>query len=265
MTGKGRVKSAMKSKEVHYGTWEIGGPRHYYREGLILRNLENAVIKGRVLDVGCGTGSLVVKLSLHGYNVCGIDMSDECLEVTSRRLNLLQLNGRGEVKRGNALQIDYPDSFFDAIIAGEVLEHLEDDHFAVKEFWRVLRPGGVCLITVPANPRLWDKWDEMAGHKRRYSGDGLIPLFTGHFFQVEKVFYWGFPLMRLYHKLVFLKWARHIENKSGGEISINDTVTRIGLSKWMTIILGNLFRIDNLFGSLPWGIGILLMARKIRD
>ena len=67
------------TKEVHYGTWEIGGPRHYYREGLILRNLENAVMKGRVLDVGCGTGSLVVKLSLRGYNVCGIDMADEWL------------------------------------------------------------------------------------------------------------------------------------------------------------------------------------------
>src|SRR3989304_5595893 len=209
MPGEGRVKSAMKGKEVHYGTWEIGGPRHYYREGLILRNLENAVIKGRVLDVGCGTGSLVVKLSLHGYNVCGIDMSDECLEVTSRRLNLLQLNGRGEVKRGNALQVDYPDSFFDAIIAAEVLEHLEEDHKALQEFCRLLRPGGICLITVPSNQRLWDRWDEMAGHKRRYSKNDLIKLFTSHSFSIEKTFSWGFPLMRFYHRVVFLMWARH--------------------------------------------------------
>lgn len=259
---EGMVKTNMSGKEVHYGTWEIGGPRHYYREGIIVKNLQKLLPKGRVLDVGCGTGSLVVKLALQGYEVYGIDTSEECLEITSERLSLLSLKSGGEIKRGSAFQIDYPDRFFDAIIAAEVLEHLEEDHMAVKEFYRLLRPGGFCFITVPENQRLWDIWDEMAGHKRRYCKDNLLRLFNKQYFSVEIFFSWGFPLMRLYHKLVFLWWARHIEKKMRGAISPKDTTTRIGLSRWVTLFLGNLFRIDNIFGSLPWGIGILLVVRK---
>ncbi|MCC7202773.1 MAG: class I SAM-dependent methyltransferase [Nitrospirae bacterium] len=251
-----------KGKEVHYGTWEIGGPRHFYREGLILENLRKCLPSGRILDVGCGTGSLMAKLALQGYHVYGIDMSDECLRVTAERMKRLSPGITAEVRRGSALEADYPDRFFDAIIAAEVLEHLEEDHKAVREFSRLLRPGGLCLITVPSNQRLWDKWDEMAGHKRRYSREDITRLFTDQSFSVEKIFTWGFPLMRFYHRIVFLMWARHIDKKSGGKISCDDRATRIGLSRWTTLILGNLFRIDNIFSSLPWGIGMLLVARK---
>lgn len=69
--------------------------------------------------------------------------------------------------------------------------------------------------------------------------------------------------MRLYHRLIFLKWARHVEDRGRGTISTEDTLTRIGLSQWATVILGNIFRIDNIFGWLPWGIGFLVIARKI--
>ena len=257
------AKLSRIDKEVHYGTWEMGGPRHYCREGLIIKNLQRFVSGGRVLDVGCGTGSLVVKLALHGYEVYGIDMSQECLDMTSKRLNSLQVMNKGEVRKGNALGIDYPDGFFDAIIAAEVLEHLEEDNLAVKEFYRLLRPGGSCLITVPSNQRLWDIWDEMAGHKKRYYKDDLMRLFKEQSFSVERLFSWGFPIMRLYHRLVFLKWANHIGKKTGGTISTRDTATRIGLNRWTTYILGNLFCFDNIFGALPWGIGILLIAKKI--
>ncbi len=251
-----------RDQVVRYGTWEIGGPRHYYREGLILNNLRRLLPSGRILDIGCGTGSLLTKLALHGYTVYGIDMSDECLRVSAERLNRLSPGSMAEVKRGSALEVDYPDRFFDAVIAAEVLEHLDEDKRAVREFSRLLRPGGLCIATVPANQHLWDKWDEMAGHKRRYSRGGIMKLFTDQSLSVERIFTWGFPVMRFYHRAVFLRWARHVEKKGGGTISCDNTASRIGLSRWTTLILGNLFRIDNIFGSLPWGIGTLIVARK---
>jgi len=250
------------SEEFHWGTWEIGGPRHYYRESLIIRHFNRVVRGERILDVGCGTGSLLVKLAMAGYEVYGIDMSDECVETTTRRFTMLGLKNRWEIKKGSALHVDYPDGFFDTLIAAEVLEHLDDDSIAVKEFYRLIRPGGICIVTVPSGRHLWDRSDEMAGHRRRYNRDDLVGLFSTRGFSIEKVVSWGFPLLRLYHRLVFLKWASHVANKRRGRITSNDLMTRIGLSRWITFIVGNIFRIDNIFSPFSWGIGILLIARK---
>ena len=68
--------------------------------------------------------------------------------------------------------------------------------------------------------------------------------------------------MRLYNRLVFQKWAMHVDKRVDRSVSSKDIATRIGLNWWTTFILGNIFRIDNLFGSLPWGIGILLIAKR---
>jgi 2-polyprenyl-3-methyl-5-hydroxy-6-metoxy-1,4-benzoquinol methylase len=86
------------------------------------------------------------------------------------------------------------------VISSEVLEHVENDRKAVKELWRVLKKRGVCAVSVPANPDLWDKSDEWAGHKRRYTKEGLISLFEGNGFKIEEVFFWGFPLVRIYNR-----------------------------------------------------------------
>lgn len=250
------------SAKFQWGSWQIGGPRHYYRETLIMKMIKSVLPKGTILDVGCGTGSLMLQLTLAGYTVNGADLSDECIRNTKDRMRAFAPDTKPIIKKCNAEAIDFPDRTFDALIAAEILEHVDDDRKAVNEFYRLLKPRGICLITVPANQNLWDISDEMAGHKRRYSKDALMRLFNSRSFKVEKVVFMGFPIMRLYHRLVFLKWARQVEKKNSGRISSNDAVTKIGLNRWTTLILGNLFRLDNLFNSLPWGLGILLIARK---
>src|SRR3990172_3711967 len=252
----------MPSMQLQWGSWQIGGPRHYHRENLILKAIRSLPIGVRILDVGCGTGSLMIQLALRGYHVNGIDASEECIRQTQERLKHYVPDTPSAIKKGSAERIDYPDKTFDVVIAAEVLEHLEKDRLAVKEFHRLLKPGGICLITVPANPGLWDISDEMAGHKRRYSKEQVLALFNNSSFHVERLFFIGFPLMRLYNRLVFQKWAMHVDKRGDRSVSSKDIATRIGLNWWTTFILGNIFRIDNLFGSLPWGIGILLIAKR---
>lgn len=250
------------SAKFQWGSWQIGGPRHYYRETLIMKQIKSVLPEGKVLDIGCGTGSLMLQLAHAGYSVSGADLSEECVRLTKDRINTFAPDVKPIIKRCNAEVVDFPDKQFDGLIAAEILEHVEDDSKAVKEFYRLLKPRGICLITVPANQNLWDISDEMAGHKRRYSKDALMRLFNSQSFKVEKVVFTGFPVMRLYHRIVFLKWAKQVGKKNSGRISSDDTVTKIGLNRWTTLILGNLFRFDNLFSFLPWGIGILLIARK---
>lgn len=248
--------------QMKWGSWQIGGPRHYYRENRILDVISRLSAKGRLLDVGCGTGSLIMQLAHRGYEVHGVDMSEECVRRTSENLRLFVPEDHIDIKKGSAEKIDYPEGHFDIVIAAEVLEHVEKDDLTVREIHRVIKPGGVCVITVPANPALWDVSDDMAGHKRRYSKRALLSLFTAASFQVERVSFLGFPLMRLYHRMVFLRWAEYAGKKRGGDLFREGMATRVGLSRWSSLILGNLFRIDNLFSALPWGIGILLVARK---
>lgn len=250
--------------QFKWGSWQIGGPRHYYREKMILGVVSQMAPKGRLLDVGCGTGSLIMQLALRGYEVHGVDVSEECIRRTRENLRLLVPENQIDIKKGSVERIDYPDERFDIVVAAEVLEHVENDTLTVREIYRVLKPGGVCVVTVPANPALWDISDEMAGHKRRYSKQSLLTLFAEASFQVERVFYLGFPLLRLYHRMIFLRWAEHAGRKRRCDQFQKSMTTRFGLSRWSSLILGNLFRIDNLFGAFPWGIGILLTARKLR-
>jgi SAM-dependent methyltransferase len=57
----------------------------------------------------------------------------------------------------------------DAIVSANVLEHVADDEGALQEMHRILRPGGVAAVVVPAGPGVYDAYDEHLGHERRYA------------------------------------------------------------------------------------------------
>jgi len=248
---------------LQFGSWEIGGPRHYYREGIIIKTVKRVLPVGKVLDVGCGTGSLALKLARQGYQVVGVDISESCIKITKNRVKEEGLTKSVIVSIGSATKINLPDNSVDCVIAGEVLEHLKDDGAAVSEFSRVIKPGGVCIITVPADPSQWNVWDDMAGHVRRYTREDLERLFKSHKFRFEYIRYWGFPVMRIYHKLFGIPWAKMTVKRQGLDGENLDIITKIGLSGLTTVILGNIFRFDDLFARFPWGIGIVFVAKKM--
>ena len=68
----------------------------------------------------------------------------------------------------------FGDGSFDFVFATDIIEHIEDDDRALAELRRVLKPGGHCLITVPAFPSLWGHQDIVSHHKRRYRSASLM-------------------------------------------------------------------------------------------
>ena len=100
--------------------------------------------KMRILDVGCGYGIYVEKCSAYASEVIGIDIFKEHLNITKRR---------GKDNTYLALQtaehLAFKDDSFDAIICIETLEHIPFDEKAVKEFSRILKLGGVLIVTGP--------------------------------------------------------------------------------------------------------------------
>lgn len=118
-----------------------------------------------ILDAGCGTGLLMQQLQPLG-EVDGVDISEEALEFCRKR-------GLGNVKRADVLQLPFEAESFDLITALDVLEHLDDDVASLREFRRVLRPGGRVFVFVPAHKWLWSLQDEVSHHRRRYTARTL--------------------------------------------------------------------------------------------
>lgn len=119
-----------------------------------------AAERGPVLEVGPG---LRPTAPLHGSYF--VDRSPHVLG---------QLAARGGRISQAAERLPFPDGRFGVVLAFEVLEHVPDDHALLQEIARVLRPGGMFVLSTPIRPSLWSALDEACGHVRRYEPDDLF-------------------------------------------------------------------------------------------
>lgn len=103
--------------------------------------------RGRILEVGCGTGGLLVAAKRRGLRIEGTDIASRWLLVARRRLTDAGLDVR--LTAANAERLPWPDGAFDALVADSVLEHLDDPTAALREWARVVRPGGRLLVWSP--------------------------------------------------------------------------------------------------------------------
>jgi SAM-dependent methyltransferase len=110
----------------------------------------------RVLDMGCGAGRHAFEALRRGAHVVAFDADAGELEQVGAMFTAMKEAGeapRGAsaaVVRGDATAMPFADGAFDRVIAAEVLEHIPGDQRAIREVTRVLRPGGVAAVTVPA-------------------------------------------------------------------------------------------------------------------
>jgi SAM-dependent methyltransferase len=189
---------------------EFYGPRHDYREALMLRALLPTLPGPRVLNAGCGAGSLTLRMLDAGLEVTSVDAS-EAFVGRLRQIVAGRAPGPGRaaaIAVGDLHALDFPDGSFDGVVCGEVLEHLDDDGLAMREFARVLAPGGVAVATVPANPWRYDWLDHWAGHRRRYTPEAMRQRLEEAGFDEVRVASWGFPLTGLYHRRLFMPLLR---------------------------------------------------------
>jgi SAM-dependent methyltransferase len=231
---------------------DLYGPRHDYRESLMMRRLRPALPAGHVLNAGCGAGSFTLRLLDAGYDVTSVDASEAFVE------RVRQLVGdRGAVELADLHALRFEAGSFDAIVCGEVLEHLDDDQTAVREFARVLKPGGVVLASVPANPWRYDWSDHWAGHRRRYTAAGLAGRFTAAGFTDVDVTDYGFPLLGLYHRQVYRRMLKRRLERDGGDVG-----APTGAMKRVAPLVRAAFELDTLFmGRRPGYFGLIASAR----
>jgi SAM-dependent methyltransferase len=148
------------ANEVYWEeVWEKNMTPDYYRpfqsgqlytfEKIFVRHLPK---DGMILEAGCGTAQFVVALNAKGYNCMGVDFARNALKNAQKAAGPLPLF------TGNLVSLGVSDNAFDAIISIGVVEHRREgpDPF-LEEKYRILKPNGLLLISVPYfNPlRLW--------------------------------------------------------------------------------------------------------------
>jgi ubiquinone/menaquinone biosynthesis C-methylase UbiE len=217
----------------------------------------------RVLDAGCGLGFTLYLLErLTACEVHGVDLDvDRLRESRNRRSDQRAVLAVADLGR-----LPYADHSFDAVIASEVLEHLEDDGRALVELYRVLRPGGVMAVTVPhANyPLTWDPpnfvrerlgmghfsqgplsgiWTD---HRRLYSSDALRSLLEAAGFEVldQRLHTrYSFPFS---HQLIYTIGRAFVSMRAQGIGHRSDLWARASLPFWLTGLVGAFTGIDRL-------------------
>lgn len=111
--------------------------------------------RGNVLDAGCGSGVDLINLGrlAPGMALYGVDVSSVLLGQALQRPSPRPLS----VHQAALEAIPFADASFDAIASHEVVEHVEDPAVVLKEFFRVLKPGGVAVIATPNGASLWSE------------------------------------------------------------------------------------------------------------
>jgi SAM-dependent methyltransferase len=230
------------------------GPRQWLRHKLLLKELTWRLRSGVVLDAGCGEGRMAHLVSSHGLSVVGFDESRASLEQAC--------NTPAQIAcfRGSITRMALAENSFDAVVSGDVLEHIEDDRAAVAELFRVLKPGGVAIISVPADPGKWSIDDEWSGHKRRYTGEGLRSLFVDAGFDPIDYYSWGWPMTWIYYRLFYIPML-----KRRFQDGRNDQAPQgLSGSPLMGLIFKLAFLPDQLGLGVPcdWGIGFIGVFEK---
>lgn len=118
---------------------------------LVEKSFDEKMHFNRVLEVGAGTCEHLVFVKHTFDEYIMTDLDQKVLDVAKEKLG--RRTGYSiKFEKQNASSLDYPDDSFDRVIAAHVLEHLYKPHLAIKEWYRVLRDGGVMTVLIPTDP-----------------------------------------------------------------------------------------------------------------
>jgi SAM-dependent methyltransferase len=227
--------------------------KHFWfrgRRDLVLKELSDLSISkdSFILEVGCSGGPLLKTMSKIGYlNVFGIDICADAIDkCKSEKLFKTSVM--------DATTLDFEDNYFDMIIASDILEHIENQEKALQEWNRVLKPGGLLCVYVPALMSLWSDHDTVNHHFRRYKKSELVSILKLSNFSVLKSSYWNMFLFPLIYVIRTISRCLKLKNK--GDLKPPGKFNF--LFYLILVIENNLLR----FFSFPIGVSVYAICKN---
>lgn len=206
----------------------------------------------QILDAGCGSGMLLKDLHGRGYGrAFGLDAIARAIALARRR-NLSAL------VRGSVDALPFADSQFDAVVSLDVLQHqlVPDDVAAMREMCRVLKPGGILMVNLPAYEWLRSPHDAAGHGRQRYRAGELR----------SKLGAAGFDIVRLTHRISLLfpvALMRRLIARLSGDRAVRSDI--VPLHPALNGVLTATARLENALVShvsLPCGLSVFCVARK---
>ncbi|MBI5691446.1 MAG: class I SAM-dependent methyltransferase [Verrucomicrobia bacterium] len=230
--------------------WYYSGKRQFVREWIL--RARPPARTDLLLDCGAGTGRFAEEMSAF-CRVLVLDDHEEALRLLRTRFRpeqILSLAGD---------RVPLPDGSLEYVTALDVLEHVPEDAAVVRGFHRLLKPGGLAVVTVPASMALWSDWDVALHHHRRYDRRQLRALFPATDWETVHVNYTNV----LAYPAVWLvrRWRarRRARPPAGGAVRTEDRLP----PRWLNSLLRATF-----VGSarcrlpFPFGVSLVLVARR---
>ena len=206
-----------------------------------------------VLDAGCGTGFNLLHFEKAGHSIFGFDYAREAVSAVHRR-------GFRRIARASITEIPYASDTFDLAYSFEVIDEVSDSDRAIRELYRVLKPGGSLLLRLPAFDWLRSSHDADIGTLHRYTLGELE----------EKVRLAGFRVRRstyanslLFPVVVVRRFLKHLGIGGG-----TDTKPLPPWLQWLDPIFRTVLGIEaRLIGwnfRLPFGLSAICYAEKVK-
>lgn len=234
---------------------EVEDEMWYFRSlhGHVRRELEAAGLpsQAQVLDAGCGTGGLSLRLSAAhpDWRISAIDFSALACDLARRRCG-----PSVDVRQASITALPFADASFDAVAPVDVISQVDAAKDAMRECYRVLRPGGIAVLNTPAYMWMWSYHDDSCQTKHRYVRPELKALFEETGFVRPRLTHWNaltFPLI----------WAKRKLFRSTADTS---DVKRYPFA--VEALLNGAMATEHAWiragGNWPWGISIFAVARK---
>lgn len=238
-------------------------PTLYLRQSCV-NDISSSWGPGCFLEVGAGIGVMTRMFLKRGFNGYCQDISSE-----SRRLLSQNLQSFGDKICIIELLTDLPNTELEYLLAFEVLEHIENDLDALKEWSMHLKSQGKIMISVPAHQKKFSKADEQVGHLRRYEKDALFSLMKKAGFKNIKIVNYGFPLTFLSRMIAnrLIKNDKSSENMSIKDRSLQSSYSRSPIIKsCLSFLNENLYfpfkYIQRWFYLFELGDGFVAIAEK---
>jgi SAM-dependent methyltransferase len=209
--------------------------------------IASGVPKGILYDLGCGVGANLPVLKRFGETV-GVDASSQAVAYCRQK-------GHENVVLGDldALR-DLPEESGSIVLLADVIEHLDDESACLSAAWRLLKPGGALIVTVPAFEFLWSPMDDLVHHRRRYREETLQRVLAA-LFEVEYTTYFN---TLLFAPVMVGHWFERILGRNGAD---GGSVPPAPINR----LLRGVFSLEaSVLGRarLPFGVSLLAIARK---